>query len=74
MLICGERWGVVAVVLVDGSHLKWSVLKGGEPCLKHEDPAGWGKCAVVEGHIEIKGPERENVECGFLGSDLARQR
>lgn len=74
MLIRGERRGVVAVVLVDGSHLKRSVPKGGEPCLKHENPARRRKRSVVEGHIEVKGPERENVEYGFLGSDLARQR
>lgn len=74
MLIRGERRSVVAVVLVNGSHFKWSVLKRGEPCLKHEDPARWSKRPVVKGHIEVKGSERENVKRGFLSSDLARHR
>ncbi len=73
MLIRGERRGVVTVVLVDGSRFQRSVLKSGEPCLKHEDPARWRKRSVIEGHIEVKGPERENVEYGFLGSSLGRQ-
>ena len=73
MLIRGERRSVVAVVLVDGSHFKWSVLKSSEPCLKHKDPARWRKRSVIEGHIEVKGAERENVEYGLLSSDLARQ-
>ena len=74
MLIRGERRGVMAVVLVDGSHFKRSVLKSGEPCLKHKDPTFGRKRSVVEGHIEVKGPEREKGERGFLSSDLARQR
>lgn len=39
-----------------------------------EQPARWSKRSVVEGHIEVKGPEREKGERGFLSSDLARQR
>ncbi len=74
MLIRSERRSVVAVVLINGSHFKRSILKSGEPCLKHEDPARRGKRSVIEGHVKVKRPEWEDVEYGLLGSSFGWQR
>lgn len=74
MLIRNKRRGMVRVVLVDSSYFEWPVLESGESCLKQKDPACWGKRSVVDGQIEVKGPERENVQYGLLSGDFARQR
>jgi len=74
MLIRDKRRGMVRVVLVDSSYFEGPVLESGESCLKQKDPACWSKRSVVDRQIEVKGPERENVEYGLLSGDFARQR
>lgn len=63
MLVGREGLRVVAIVLVDGSHLKRTIAKGGEAGLDGEHPGLWRKCPLIERYVKIeraKGEKNRN--------------
>lgn len=48
MLVGREGLSVVAIVLIDGSHLKKAVAQGGEAGLYSKHPRLWCKCTLIK--------------------------
>ncbi len=70
MLVRHKRRGMVAVILIDGSHFKCPIPKGSDPDLRRDDSGLRRKGALVERNIKVKGAKRQNVEYGFLAGWL----
>jgi len=61
ILVCNKCGGMLAIVLIDCSHLKVAVAKGSETGLGSNDSGLWRKCSLIKRNVKIKWTKWEKL-------------